>query len=76
MRDGRAAARRDWVAGRVEDLKGNLISERVPIITNLDGPHEPVCRYQGSGSTKDEGVGHSGVIVPLCVPPDPQLRRE
>jgi hypothetical protein len=76
MSDGRAAAGRDWVTGRVADLKGNLISERIPVITNLDGPHESVCRYQVPGSTKDEGVGHSGVIMALCVPPDPQLRRE
>jgi hypothetical protein len=84
MPDGRAAARRDWVAGRVEewvadrieDLKGNLISERVPVITNLDGPHEPVYLYRGPGRTKNEGVGHCGVIVALRVPPDPRLRRE
>jgi hypothetical protein len=75
-REGRTAARPDFVVGCVEDLKGNLINERVSVSTNPDGPRVPVFLYQGPGSTKDEGLGHRAVIVPLCVPPDPRLRRE
>ena len=72
----RAAACGDLIAAGVEDLKGNLVSERVSVNTYLDRPREPVRLYPGPSSTKDEGVAHRGVIVALCVPPDPQLRRE
>src|SRR5271169_2337675 len=71
-----AAACRDLIAAGVEDLKGNLINARVSVNTYLDRPREPVRLYPGPSSTKDEGVAHRGVIVALCVPPDPQLRRE
>ena len=74
--DTRAAACHNLIAAGVEDLKGNLINERVSVNTYLDRPREPVRLYPGPSSTKDEGVAHRGVIVALCVPPDPQLRRE
>jgi len=71
-----AAACRDLIAAGVEDLKGNLINERVSVKTYPDRPREPVRLYPSPSSTKNEGVAHRGVIVALCVPPDPQLRRE
>ena len=74
--DTRTAARHNLITVGVEDLKGNLINERVSFNTYLDRTREPVRLYPGPSSTKDEGVAHRGVIVALCVPPYPQLRRE
>jgi hypothetical protein len=71
-RNAGRAARGDRVAGRVQNLKGNLISERIPVNTNLDGAREPVCLYPDPGRAKNEGVGDRTVIVVLGMPPDPQ----
>jgi hypothetical protein len=68
----RSAARRDGVAGCVQNLKGNCFNELVRIDTDLDGSRESVCLYPNPGRAKDEGVGDRGVIVALGVPPDPQ----
>ena len=71
--DARGAARRNQVTGCSEDFKINYIGEPVSIITDLDGPREPVCLYPGSGGAKNEGLGHCAVRVALCVPPDTKV---
>jgi hypothetical protein len=48
-RGGGAAARHNQVAIGVEDLERNCIGEIVGVVTDLDGPREPVCLYPVSG---------------------------
>src|SRR5437879_13814227 len=74
-RDARCAARHNQVTVGVEDFKGNCISERVPVNTDLDGAGESVCLYPDAGRAKYEGVGDRAVIVALGVPPGPQTGR-
>jgi hypothetical protein len=74
-RDARCAARHNQVTVGVEDFKGNCISERVPVNTDLDGAGESVCLYPDPGRAKNEGVGDRAVIVALGVPPDTQTGR-
>jgi hypothetical protein len=68
--DARCTARHNHVTVGVEDLKRNCIGELVLVITDLDGPREPVCLRPGAGSAKNEGLGHRAVSVAVRVPPD------
>src|SRR5450759_4498704 len=74
-RDARCAARHNQVTVGVEDFKGNCISERVPVNTDLDGAGESVCLYPDPGRAKNERVGDRAVIVALGVPPGTQTGR-
>ena len=74
-RDACRAARHNLVTVGVEDLKGNCISEGVPVNTDLDGAGESVCLYPDPGGAKNEGVGDRAVIVALGVPPGTQTGR-
>lgn len=44
-RNGGTAAHHNQVAIGVEDLERNCIGELVGVVTDLDGPCEPVCLY-------------------------------
>lgn len=56
-RDARCAARHNQVTVGVEDFKGNCISERISVNTDLDGAGESVCLYPDPGRAKNEDVG-------------------
>ena len=71
-RDARAAARHNQVTVGVEDFKRNCIGELVRVVTDLDGPREPVRLRPDAGSAKNEGLGHRAVSVAVRVPPDAQ----
>jgi hypothetical protein len=71
-----AAARHNEVTVGVEDFKGNCISERISVNTDLDGPRKPVCLYPVSGWAKDEGLGDCTVTMALRVPPDTEAGSE
>ena len=73
--DARCAARHNHVTVGIEDFKGNCISERVPVNTDLDSAGESVCLYPDPGRAKNEGVGDRAVIVALGVPPGTQTGR-
>src|SRR5215472_2725181 len=73
-RDARGAARPNQVAGGVEDFKLNCIGELVRVVTDLDGPREPMRLYPGSGGAKNESLGHRTVSVVACLLPDTQAR--
>src|SRR5437879_3603219 len=70
--DARGTARHNHVSVGVEDLKRNCIGELVLVITDLDGPREPVCLRPYARSAKNEGLGHCAVSVAVRVPPDAQ----
>ncbi len=70
--DARGTALHNHVTVGVEDLKRNCIGELVLVITDLDGPGEPVCLRPDAGSAKNEGFGHRAVSVAVRVPPDAQ----
>ena len=70
--DTRGAARHNLITVGVEDLKRNRIGELVPVVTDVDGPREPVCLYPGSGGAKDKGLGHCAIRVAIRVPPHAQ----
>jgi hypothetical protein len=70
--DGRGTARRDGVASRVQNLKGHIVSECLPVDTHLDGACESMCLYPHPGSTKNERVCDRAVILALGVPPSTQ----
>jgi hypothetical protein len=74
-RDARCAARHNKVTVGVEDFKGNCISERVPVNTDLDGAGESVCLYPDPGRAKNECFGDRAVIVVVGVPPGTQTGR-
>ena len=74
-RDARGTAGHNHVTVGVEDFKGNCISERVPVNTDLDGAGESVCLFSDSGRAKNEGIGDRAVIVAMGVPPCTQTGR-
>src|SRR6516164_1249655 len=56
--DTRAAARHNLVTVGIEDLKRNCIGEFVGVVTDLDGPREPMRLRPGSSGAKNEGLGY------------------
>jgi hypothetical protein len=70
--DTRAAACHNLVATGVEDLKRNRIGEFVAVVTDVDGPREPMRLYPGSSGAKNEGLGYCAIRVAVGVLPDTQ----
>ena len=70
--DTRAAACHNLVTVGVEDLKRNRIGELVAVVTELNGPREPMRLYPLSGGAKNEDLGYSAIRVALRVLPDTQ----
>jgi hypothetical protein len=68
----RAAARHNLVTVGVEDLKRNRIGELVAVVTDLDGPSEPIRLRPDSIGIKNEGLGYCAIRVAVGVPPDTQ----
>ena len=56
----------------VSRISSAIVSEYVAVATDLDRPREPLCRYPGSGGTKNEGLGHRAISVAIRVLPDTQ----
>ncbi len=54
--DTRAAARHNLITVGVEDLKRNCIGELVGVVTDFDGPREPIGLRPDSSGAKNEGL--------------------